>query len=230
VFTYKNIVGGYGSADIASALLSGPEVAADDLIVAWCGWNGTSGLTRSFYDSSSTYYGAGTNEAGPWTDANGQFFYLPASVAIGLPTYSLSVPGATDLRIIVWVYTPSSLPVFDQQIYSANVGFGGSASVDTGALVNTGSDELTFAGLLAMNDATPVTSMNIGGAAADGNGGFGGVITTYSWARAVAGTVNATATLNSSQNWLANAISFKIDPPPAPPTADKKGSLLMMWQ
>ena len=211
-FTFKNFGVASAASDTCNVTLTGTSVSAGDLIVAWCGWAQTESGS-SFTDSGgSIFLGAGINTGGPWTDVNGQFIYCLSSVATGLPTYTLTKTGTLFPMFYVFVYTPTATPVLDQQIYSAGLGGAGSTSPDSGSITTTGSDELVVGGLLAENDATPVTAYAIGGVGAGPQiASFqASAFTIGMWSGTTTGTVNATATLNLSEKWLSNAISFKI--------------------
>lgn len=211
-FTNTNGAVWASSADTVSVTLSGVNVLAGDLVTVLVGW-GEDGLTTDVTDGTTTFTPAGLNTGGPWLHANLQFFYLLSSVATGLPTYTFTATGCVFPMIFVWVWTPTATPIFDDQVYSAGVGFGGSASVDTGNLTTSGSDELVIAGALNENSSTPWSSYLIGGGAPDAQFEFfSSTFTIGSWFKSITGTVNGTVTLNSAQKWIANAISFKLPP------------------
>ncbi len=210
-FTYKNFVAGVASSDTASATLTGTAVTAGDLIVSFVIWyDSTHALTHSFVDSSSGHSGAVHNEGvGSFADVRAAFFYKVASVATGLPTYTFTATGCAQIFFGTYVFTPSGTVTFDAQIGSAT-SFS-SSSVDSGALAAAGSNVLILGGVGALNDATPVTAQAIGGTSATINQQNGYVLGLFSlamWYLEKTGTNSATATLNSSQAWLANAISF----------------------
>ncbi len=211
-FTFKNQTGNAASTDTTTATLTGTTVTAGDLIVAWCCWI-NDGLTPTFADSGGAFTAGSRNTGGAWANANGQYFYKLASDVTGLQTYTFTATGSLGPSFGVYVFTPSSPCVYDNQIATASLGFAGSTSVDSGSLVTSGTDVLICAGLMAENDGSPVTAQAIGGSAATTNAGgfYGGTVTFQEWYLAKTGTNNATATLNASQKWIANAISFKID-------------------
>ncbi len=216
----------YDFADSVTESLVGQPVQAGDLVIVWCTWAGD-GLTASVSDGFSTFVPCSVNNAGVWPTAHGQFFYCLSSVAVGLPDYTLSVPGAFGPAIDVWVYRPSSHAIFDVELATASLGGAGSTSVDAGALATTGVDELVFCGFFT--EANPdVNAYAIGGVdASTGAYSFYYGLTIGTFYLETIGTVHPIATLGSAQKWLANAISFKIADAP---TANKVGSLLMAYQ
>jgi hypothetical protein len=209
-FTFVNGNGAGSGSDTASIVLTGATVNTGDLVAAYVLWNdATHALTYSFTDSSSTYTAGGRNTGvGSYSGANGAFFYKTASVATGNPTYTFTATGCGTIFFLVYVWRPTGTVTFDLDIATATSV--SSSSVDSGALVTTGSNELIIGGMSCLNDATPVTAQAIGGTSAttlEANGAYGGSTLAF-WYLEKTGTNNATATLNSAQAWIANAIGF----------------------
>ncbi len=208
-FTFKNAVGALAASDTCSATLTGTSVTAGDLIVAWCGWATDVGAWSFGDNVTPSYFGAALNTGGPWSAANGQFFYKIASVATGLPTYTFTATGSSFPGFIVNIFTPTGTVTYDNGLATAQ-SFPGSTSVSSGAFTAGAGDTLCIGGMMCENDGTPLTSRAIGGGSATTNAQefFDGSLSHATWYLATSGSVSATATLNASQKWLANAISF----------------------
>ncbi len=211
-FTFKGYSFGSGATNSADGTgnYTGTAVSAGDLVVAWCLYEGA-GLTATLSDTASGWNVQAENTSG-WTNGRGRFIYTTNSLATGSPNYILTVTGATGPMFILFVFTPSSTPTFDNEIHS-NGSIGGSTSVDSTAFTAVSGDTLVVGGGGAQTDGTPVTAFAIGGSSATTNAQaafFQGDFTIAEWYLATSGSVAATATLNTSLPWLANAISFNI--------------------
>src|SRR5689334_15099250 len=132
-FTYVNSIGGSsgGSSTTVAATLVGPTVAAGDLIVVVVKWEGAT-TTCSVSDGTTTLteWSKGVqSQSGnePFMDV----FYLLASVATGLPTYTATLGAARSFKdISVMVYRPPSAASLDGTP-NANSN-AGSSTLDTG--------------------------------------------------------------------------------------------------
>lgn len=186
-----------GATTITAAVAS---VAAGDFVILITGCNSiTVTMTASDGTTSLT---PGTRNA--LTDAEAQFFYLPASVATGTVTYTVTFSGSINARYIgVYVFTPTATPTLDQAIATGqDIG----TAINSGNITTVGSDVIVFGGSWNDGELT-ITSPLIGGAAATGSQTLG---TGAIWYKVVTGTVSASATISGSAWWTCNAMSFNI--------------------
>lgn len=209
-YTYKNSCIGTTNtfADTVNCTLVGTTVSSGDLVVVWAGW-AIDSLTASVSDGTSSLTGKGVNPGTNWSGAHGQFFYILSSVATGTPTYTLTVTGAYGPCIVVYVFTPTAAVTYDNDV--ATESSVTSTSVDSTSITVGGSDELIVGGAMIENGPT-VSAEAIGGTSATTNkiNGYSGGFTQAGWYLEKTGSVAATATLSSSEHWLANEIGFKI--------------------
>lgn len=213
-----NSSSGSGQTSLA-ATISGANVAAGDIVVVVVG-SQTNLVASSVSDGTSAF--------NPGTPLNGigmhlQIWYLEASVATGLPTYTVTWGGGgVSLPVMgVMVWRPSGTAALDVQDAT---GGGNSTTPTTGSITTTGTVELVVAANINSNGARTASSQTINSQAADnvldvGSGSGSGL---HMWSKEFAATFTSgagTLTLSAGDSWLANIISFSITGG-APPSAD----------
>jgi hypothetical protein len=188
-FTYKQANHGTAS----TIQLTG--VVAGDLVFIAVAWALASGsVTVSDGTSSFTMRPAVANGIG----FSVQGGYLLSSVKSGTVTYTIS--GETPSSVIVLEFSYSGVCTYDKGTGAS----GNSASLNSGNITTTGTDELA----LAIGDAnTAPSSEQIDGLAADSSYASGAPL--YAWWKAFASTFTgaATATITSGY-WVCSIDSF----------------------
>lgn len=182
------------------------NLAAGDLVIAWCGWQTAEAGNTAAIDESdgtdaftnSTYSILNDNKAG--------FSYLLNAPADASFTVRVTVPSSNRIELQVLQFRPTTAPA---TLHASTTPATGTSVTPTSAAITTtiaasvvlgGANHSSGAGF-----ATPL----IGGVAAtkvDGTGGYGSI-----WYRILSATVTgATAVITAGANddWVCGAIAF----------------------
>lgn len=211
-FTFVNSGENGSSASNTSLQATVTGVHAGDLVVILAKWeNGDTTVsasdgTSSFTDALSGNHAVGTAGAG---EPNVTALYLLSSVTSGSVTYTVTWGAARPWKdVIVAVYTPGSGTLSLDGTANKNVGAG--TSLTTGNITTSGTDGIAFA--LYGEYGTGLDSEKINGLVADRTIVGGVVNQSEIWIKSYTSgfTGQGTATLNSSNNWAAAILAFKL--------------------
>jgi hypothetical protein len=205
---------GYSASDAISVDASSLNVQAGDLLVAIANWQEASTVTFGVVDSDGTT-NAMTALAVVRNDGGGicvAFAYRIAASADTTAVMRLTMSAAVlDLTLDVYQFRPDAGETFafDGGPADADNDWG---SAPQSAALALSAGGVAVAGIRAGYPVDPslLSSLTIGGAAAQGSYTSAHGIVGYSIYASAQGSVRAAATQSSDNTWVAGAVAFRI--------------------
>lgn len=195
-----------GSGSSLGVALSGTPVSAGDLVVVTASCGGA-GIGIDSVSDGTTTFSTLTQLTSGNNGARIRGFYLLASVATGLPTYTVTFSAnCTSRSITVYIFTPTAAVTFDQQNGTEVIA---STNGVSGNVTTTGTDEMVLASQMNENQSAS-SSEQINSLAATGSINSGTNHTLWYLAFASTFTGQATETIGSSTRILTIIAGFKI--------------------
>ena len=177
-------------------------VSAGDLLVVAIGWDDTAGVADSVTDTSGNTYKLAIGPTRLGQDLTQSIYYAPGVAAAAAGANSVTVTFATtatapDLRVLEYSGADPAAPL-DQ---TAN-GEGTGTVAATGSVTTTSARELVFAaGMTADMFASPGSGFTLRVVTTQGDAVEDRFLTAT-------GSVNATATVNASAEWILQLATF----------------------
>lgn len=188
------------------------NVAAGDLLVAYVEWQGAeTGNTLVVDENDGTDTFTNGTQVVNSSDIGGQFAYLLSTPADASFTVRATITESSRrLFIGVLQFRPDAAETVTMDVQ--NTGSGSSASLLSGNITTTGTDEVVCGGGSDAEGGTAFSAMQLGDVNATGSTGDG---TSYGriWYRILTEVMTAGHAQATSANglWVCNIISFKVE-------------------
>jgi len=195
--------------------LSSLNVAAGDLLVAWCKYEGANGTFAVAKDSGSpanTFtFDAGDEVNNGNGDLNASFGYVLSAAADATATFRFTTESRSFRGVIIYQFRPDAGETVTKDASNVGSGFG-IGTVASGTIDTSGTDEVVFGGYAQYTGQT-LSNREINNVAADGFEDNGS--TDHSvWYRILSATFSggtAEVTQDVTQAWICNVIAFKSE-------------------
>lgn len=192
--------------DASSAL----NVAASDLLIAWCKSEASTSyaVAKNAGSPANTF----TFDVGDFVSSGGvadSFGYVLSAAADATATFRVTTSSSSFRRFFVLQYRPDAGETVTKD--TSNVGTGAGTAAASGVITTTGTDEVVVGGT-GLGTGTDGSSQLINAVAATEPAGAPLSVDTDVWYRILTATFaggTASVTLAQSVAWICNVIAFK---------------------